>query len=84
MILHWLKSPRAHFPEQEDGDLVEDGVCGVLIAEKLGVSQPTCGEHLKVLSRAGLITGKRIRQWVFYQRVEDRIVLAKEQLSADW
>jgi hypothetical protein len=27
-----------HFPPQVDGDLVEDGVCGVLIAEKLGVS----------------------------------------------
>jgi ArsR family transcriptional regulator len=84
LILDWLRDPQAHFPPQRDGDLVEDGVCSLLIAEKLGVSQPTCGEHLKVLSRAGLITGKRIRQWVFYQRVEDRIVLAKEQLSADW
>jgi len=32
-----------------------------LIAEKLEVSQPTCGEHLKVLSRAGLIRGKKIK-----------------------
>jgi ArsR family transcriptional regulator len=84
LILDWLRDPRAHFPPQRDGDLVADGVCSLLIADKLGVSQPTCGEHLKVLSRAGLITGKRIRQWVFYQRVEDRIALAKEQLSADW
>lgn len=82
LILDWLRDPRAHFPPQRDGDLVADGVCSLLIADKLGVSQPTCGEHLKVL--AGLITGKRIRQWVFYQRVEDRIALAKEQLSADW
>ena len=30
-ILGWLKKPRAHFPRQLDGDLVKDGVCGVLI-----------------------------------------------------
>jgi hypothetical protein len=36
-ILDWLKNPRAHFREQMDGDLVDDGVCGLLIAEKLVV-----------------------------------------------
>src|SRR6266545_4105042 len=36
-ILGWLKEPRAHFPPQVDGDLVRDGVCGVFIAQKLGV-----------------------------------------------
>ena len=51
-ILHWLKAPRSHFPRQVDGDLVRDGVCGVLIADKLGISQPTASEHLKILSRA--------------------------------
>ena len=30
-ILEWLREPRKHFPEQVDGDLVEDGVCGLLI-----------------------------------------------------
>ena len=84
LILDWLRDPQAHFPPQRDGDLVRDGVCSLLIAEKLGVSQPTCGEHLKVLSRAGLVSGKKIKQWVFYRRVEDRIAMAKEQLSGDW
>src|SRR2546422_10869986 len=69
-ILHWLKAPRSHFPRQVDGDLVRDGVCGVLIAQKLGISQPTASEHLKVLSRAGLVRGKRIKQWTFYRRGE--------------
>ena len=44
LILEWLKEPKAHFPPQIDGDLVKDGVCGVLIAEKLGVSQPKITE----------------------------------------
>jgi len=83
-VLEWLRDPRAHFPPQRDGDLVDDGVCSLLIAEKLGVSQPTCGEHLKVLSRAGLIRGKKIKQWVFYQRDEDRIQAVKNLLSGDW
>ena len=72
-ILEWLKDPEAHFRPQVDGDLVRDGVCGVLIAEKLGVSQPTVSEHLKVLARAGLVRPKRIKQWTFYKRDEARI-----------
>src|SRR5579863_10342385 len=72
-ILHWLKDPRAHFPPQVDGDLVKDGVCGVFIAEKLGVSQQTASEHLRILAAAGLIRGKRIKQWTFYKRDETRI-----------
>ncbi|MEY7971076.1 ArsR/SmtB family transcription factor [Saccharomonospora xinjiangensis] len=67
-----------------DGDLETDGVCGVLIAQKLEVSQPTAGEHLRVLAAAGLIEGKRIKQWVFYRRDEDRIREVKQALSQDW
>ena len=84
LILAWLREPTAHFPPQRDGDLVRDGVCSLFIAEKLGVSQPTCGEHLKVLSRAGLIRGKKIKQWVFYQRDETRIEQARRSLGGDW
>ncbi|TIM61889.1 MAG: helix-turn-helix transcriptional regulator, partial [Mesorhizobium sp.] len=49
-ILDWLKDPRAHFPPQTDGDLVEDGVCALLIAEKLGITQATLSEHMRVLT----------------------------------
>jgi ArsR family transcriptional regulator len=31
-VLEWLKDPRAHFPPQRDGDLVDDGVCVCFIA----------------------------------------------------
>ncbi|HEX2034826.1 MAG TPA: metalloregulator ArsR/SmtB family transcription factor [Chloroflexota bacterium] len=81
-ILDWLKDPRAHFPPQVDGDLVEDGVCGVLIAEKLGVSQPTASQHLKVLSQAGLLRSKRLKQWTFYRRDEARIDEVKRAIVA--
>jgi ArsR family transcriptional regulator len=72
-ILNWLKAPTRHFPPQQDGDLVKDGVCGLFIAQKLGISAPTASEHLRVLSQAGLIRGKRIKQWTFYKRDEKRI-----------
>jgi ArsR family transcriptional regulator len=81
-ILEWLKQPRAHFPPQTDGDLEEDGVCTVFIAEKLAVSQPTVSEHLRVLADAGLIRGKRIKQWIFYKREEARIKEIKKAIQA--
>jgi DNA-binding transcriptional ArsR family regulator len=83
-VLDWLRDPAANFPPQRDGDLTKDGVCALFIAEKLGVSQPTCGEHMKLLSRAGLVQGKKIKQWVFYKRDEERIARAKEALAGDW
>jgi DNA-binding transcriptional ArsR family regulator len=72
-ILDWLKRPRKEFLPQVDGDLMKDGVCGLLIARKLHVTQPTASEHLKILSAAGLIQGKRIKQWTFYKRDEREI-----------
>jgi DNA-binding transcriptional ArsR family regulator len=79
-VLEWLQHPRRHFPPQVDGDLVKDGVCGVLIARKLRVSQPTASEHLNILVRAGLLRGKRLKQWTFYQRDERRIKKIKRKL----
>jgi DNA-binding transcriptional ArsR family regulator len=84
LVLEWLRDPVAHFPSQRDGDLVADGVCALFIAAKLGVTQPTCGEHLKVLARAGLLRPKKIRQWVFYRRDEERIAAAKALLGGGW
>ena len=81
-ILEWLKDPRKHFPPQVEGDLVEDGVCSVFIAEKLGISQPTASEHLKILTQAGFILPSRIKQWIFYRRNEQRIREFKSGLSA--
>ena len=83
-ILDWLKAPTVHFPPQVDGDLVKDGVCGVFIAEKLGVSAPTASEHLRILTLAGLIQGKRIKQWTFYKRNEKRITEVKKAFGKAW
>jgi ArsR family transcriptional regulator len=81
-IMEWLKDPAAHFRPQVYGDLTRDGVCGVFIAEKLGVSQPTASVHLKILCRAGLLHARRIKQWTFYKRNESRIREVKRAISA--
>jgi DNA-binding transcriptional ArsR family regulator len=81
-ILEWLKDPEAHFCPQVDGDLVKDGVCAVLIAEKLGVSQPTLSEHMRVLCQAKLVQSKRIKRWTFYKRDERRIRDIKRSIAS--
>jgi ArsR family transcriptional regulator len=80
-ILEWLREPRKHFREQVDGDLVEDGVCGLLIAEKLGVSAPTVSEHMRVLTSAKLVRAKRIKQWTMYRRNEVAISAVKRAIE---
>jgi ArsR family transcriptional regulator len=79
-ILEWLKHPTRHFPPQVDGDLIKDGVCGVLIARKLRVTQPTASEHMKILCQAGLTRPKRIKKWTFYKRDEARIRQIKQAI----
>src|ERR1043165_49625 len=79
-ILDWLRDPRANFRPQVDGDLVKDGVCGVMIAEKLGVSAPTLSEHMRVLVGSGLVSSKRIKGWTMYKRDEKAILDAKKAI----
>src|ERR1700749_4673178 len=77
LILAWLRDPKRHFRPQVDGDLVEDGVCGALIAEKPGVTAATLSEHMRVLVQAGLVAPKRIKGWTMYRRDEEQISAAK-------
>jgi ArsR family transcriptional regulator len=80
-ILEWLKDPVKFFPPQRDGDLVKDGVCGLLIARKLRVSQPAVTEHLKILSQAGFLASTRTKKWTFYKRDERAIRAIKRAIS---
>ena len=82
-VLEWLRDPRAHFPPQRDGDLVDDGVCVLFIASRLGVAQPTATAHMQALARAGLVTSKRIGQWTFYKRDEGALAALKEKITEE-
>jgi DNA-binding transcriptional ArsR family regulator len=67
-VLGWLQDPVANFPPQRDGDLVDDGVCLVFIADKLGISQPSASKHMEMLTTAGLVRASSIGRWTFYRR----------------
>ncbi len=69
-ILNHLKDPYAHFPTQEHP--LELGVCASQF-ERCGLSQSTVSAHLGTLHRAGLVTTRRLGQWIFYKRNEETI-----------
>jgi ArsR family transcriptional regulator len=80
-ILRWLADPTAHFPPQRDGDLVDDGVCLVFIAEKAGISQPAASKHMEQLVAAGVVVATPIGRWVFYRRDEDGLATAAARIA---
>ena len=70
-ILQWLKEPEVHFAQQEHG--LDLGVCAGLIDARTGLSQSTVSTHLSTLQRAGLVTSRRVGQWIFFKRNEETI-----------
>ena len=70
-ILQWLKDPHEHFAQQEHP--LDIGVCAGLIDARTGLSQSTVSSHLAVLQRAGLVTSRRVGQWIFFKRNEETI-----------
>ncbi len=67
-MLTWLKEPQNSFPKQDHP--FELGVCAGKIFEKANLSQSTISVHLGTLQKAGLITSRKIGQWIFYSRNE--------------
>src|SRR5260221_470429 len=79
-ILDWLRNPRRHFPPQVDGDLIKDGVCGLLIARKLRVTQPTASEHLKISHQAvDVLQARRSTDQNHQERVPGQNLAASEK-----
>ncbi|WP_233270675.1 ArsR/SmtB family transcription factor [Chachezhania sediminis] len=72
-ILRLLAEPAAHFGHQWSADAAEFGVCMTLIAEALGVAQPTASRHLDILRQAGFIRVRRHMKWSYCQRDDDAI-----------
>lgn len=78
-ILLSLKEPES-FTSRREGDLSDDGgVCVSLIADRVGVSQPTTSRHLEILRRAGLVYTKRVAQRNYHYR-DERAIQATPEL----
>lgn len=82
-ILEWLKDPKAHFPPSTDADLVKDGVCARSIADKLGISQSTLSDRMRVLASVGLIQAKRTKKSAFYKRDESETRKFKKVVESE-
>lgn len=67
-ILTWLKTPTKYFSEQDCP--LNLGVCAGQIDALCGLSQSTVSAHLSTLQKAGLITSRKVGQWIFYSRDE--------------
>jgi len=78
-ILSWLRDPERHFPHQQP----RMGVCASQIEVRAGLSQSTVSAHLGVLARAGLVSTRRVGQWVFYQRDEAAIQAFVQHLARE-
>ncbi|HEV7835678.1 MAG TPA: metalloregulator ArsR/SmtB family transcription factor [Caballeronia sp.] len=72
-ILAWLKDPEVYFPEQEFP--LVNGVCAGQIDARCDMSQSTVSAHLATLHKAGLVTSKRVGQWIFFKR-DDTVIQA--------
>lgn len=79
MIIELLKDVEANFPSSPEGHkaLIEQdfpgGVCVGSIQEKVGLAQSVVSGYLNLLQRAGLLESRRIGQWTYYRRNEERI-----------
>ena len=77
-ILAWLKEPEAYFPEQAFS--LENGVCAGQIDARCDMSQSTVSAHLATLHKAGLVSSKRVGQWIFFKRDEAVVQAFLDQL----
>jgi DNA-binding transcriptional ArsR family regulator len=77
-ILAWLNEPGVYFSEQDM--LLENGVCAGQIYARCNMSQSTVSAHLATLHKAGLVTSKKVGQWIFFKRDDAVINAFLEQL----
>ena len=84
-VLRLLAEPGQHFQHQWSADPVEFGVCMTMIAEALGVAQPTASRHLDILKKAGFILVQKHMKWSYCKRedaaIQDYLDWVKKEIS---
>ena len=82
-ILNWLKDPESNFPNEQQDNNFEHGVCVGQIQLKAGLTQSTISEYLSILQRAGLVKSTRIGQWTYYQRNEKAFETLSQMIQSE-
>lgn len=80
-ILKWLKDPDANFPPHAELGHFDFGVCGQLIQDKSGLSQPTISHFLSTMYKANLLISTRHGKWTYFKRNEKVIQQYTKALS---
>ena len=80
-ILAWLKAPELYFADQEHPLAL--GVCAGQIDSRCGLSQSTVSAHLAILQKAGLVTSRKVGQWIYYSRNEEAIQAFLTRINGD-
>ena len=80
-ILAWLKAPDVYFSDQEHR--LDLGVCAGQIDNRCGLSQSTVSAHLAILQKAGLVTCRKVGQWIYYSRNEATIQAFLTSINGD-
>lgn len=85
-VLRLLAEPEKRFANQWSADPVEFGVCMTLIAEAMGVAQPTASRHLEILKKAGFIIVRKHQKWSYCKRdeaaIRDYLAWLRQELAA--
>jgi ArsR family transcriptional regulator, arsenate/arsenite/antimonite-responsive transcriptional repressor len=55
---------------QEKGGASARGMCAFDIEQRVKLAQPTVSHHMRILTKAGLVDGKREGHWRRYRRNE--------------
>ena len=82
-ILRLLDDPGVNFAHQASADPTTAGVCMNLIADRLGVSQPTISRHIDILKRAGFLKIQRRQKWSYCSRDEGNLAAYHRWLGAE-
>jgi len=53
------------------------------IPKRFDLSQPTISHHMKILTRAGLVEGTKVGQWMWYRRNEKALRDALHALTEE-
>lgn len=55
--------------------------CACDLLEELQISQPTLSHHMKILSEAGIVIGRREKKWIHYSINVANVELARNLLE---
>lgn len=72
-VLRLLSRPGVEFAHQESANPNEVGVCMNMIAERMGVTQPTISRHIDLLRRAGFLKVLKQQKWSYCSRNEEAL-----------